>query len=240
MIEHNRMNVTPQKPVALFDLDGTLYRGHTWLALREYYELHRFKLLSLYRYLFTHLPLFFLYKLKILPRDLVFTAWGSNMAWLLKDVPLEQGETIWKWVVDNHYLPHMRPEMQSALAQHVEKGHMVVILSGSFQPLLDVFAKRLNVEHVIGTPLAVNDSTYTGKIVQPLNVGQWKLDRLNAFLDNQDGNRDLRESYFYTDSIVDLPVMEIVDHPIAVYPDQSLATLAKENGWEIIGESHAG
>jgi phosphoserine phosphatase len=227
------------KPLALFDLDGTLYRGYTWLALREYYELHRFKLFTLYKFLFAHLPLFAFYKLKLLPRDNVYTAWGANMAWLLKDVPLEQGDVIWNWIVEQNYLPHMRPEMEAALEQHLADGLEIVILSGSFQPLLEAFAERINVPYVIGTPLAVNDGAYTGKIVPPLNVGQWKLDRLNTFLHKQNENYDLEHSYFYTDSIVDSPVMEIVGHPVAVYPDQPLATLARERGWQLIGEPHA-
>jgi HAD superfamily hydrolase (TIGR01490 family) len=233
------MNERMTKTVALFDLDGTLYRGFTWMALREYYELHHYKLFSLYKFLFAHLPFFALYKLKILSRDFVYTAWGSNMAWLLQDVPLEQGETIWNWIVEQNYLPHMRPEMETALEEHIAQGHEVVILSGSFQPLLDLFAERINVPHVIGTPLEVNDGAYTGRIVQPLNVGQWKLDRLNAFLHAQDAAYDLDASYFYTDSVVDLPVMEIIGHPVAVYPDQALAALAQERGWQIVGEPHA-
>ena len=228
-----------EKSIALFDLDGTLYRGFTWLALREYYELHHFKLFALYKFLFTHLPLFALYKLNILPRDRVYTAWGANMAWLLQDVPLEQGAVIWNWIVEQNYLPHMRPEMKSALEEHLAQGHAVAILSGSFQPLLEAFAERIHVPYVIGTPLAVNNGTYTGQIVPPLNVGQWKLDRLNTFLHEQNDTYDLAKAYFYTDSIVDSPVMEIVGHPVAVYPDQPLAALAAERGWQLIGEPHA-
>ncbi|MBN2501929.1 MAG: HAD-IB family hydrolase [Anaerolineales bacterium] len=227
------------KSIALFDLDGTLYRGFTWQALREYYELHRFKLFSLYKFLFAHLPLFMLYKIKLAPRDLVYTAWGKNMAWLLQDVPLEDATTIWNWIVEQNYLPHIRPEMKAALEEHLAEGMEIAILSGSFQQLLEPFADRLNIAHVMGTPLAVNGNTYTGRIVEPLNVGQWKLDRLNAFFEKQADSYELENSYFYTDSIVDLPVMEIVGHPVAVYPDQQLATIAEQRGWQIIGEPHA-
>ena len=47
---------------------------------------------------------------------------------------------------------------------------------------------------------------------------------------------NLNQSYCYTDSIVDLPALEMVGFPVAVYPDEELEAMAKSNGWETIGK----
>jgi phosphoserine phosphatase len=62
------------------------------------------------------------------------------------------------------------------------------------------------------------------------------VDRLVTYCKNVDLGIDLQKSYFYTDSIVDLPVLERVGNPVAVHPDSELATLAVERGWKIIGD----
>ena len=46
-------------------------------------------------------------------------------------------------------------------------------------------------------------------------------------------------SYFYTDSVVDAPALEMFGHPVAVYPDSELASLAAARGWPVIGDSDA-
>ena len=69
-------------------------------------------------------------------------------------------------------------------------------------------------------------------------MGQGKVDRINEFLNGTGAGIDLKLSYFYSDSIMDLPVMELVGNPVAVYPDEILAEKAKSLNWPIIGKIH--
>ncbi len=131
----------------------------------------------------------------------------------------------------------MRPEMLASIQGHRTKGHKVFLISGSFEPLLDKLVTAMGLDGAIATPLEVKDGRYTGRIVPPLNVGHGKAERLRQFLEEYDEEIDLSASYFYTDSIVDVPVMERIGHPIAVYPDKRLATLAKTRGWVTIGDT---
>jgi phosphoserine phosphatase len=69
-------------------------------------------------------------------------------------------------------------------------------------------------------------------------VGRGKIERLEQFLDGPGRGIDLTASYFYTDSIVDAPVLEMFGHPVIVYPDPELASLAAVRGWPVTGDNH--
>jgi HAD superfamily hydrolase (TIGR01490 family) len=143
---------------------------------------------------------------------------------------------IWDWIIDHEILPNLRPEMIKVIDNHRKQGHRIILISGSFKPLLERLVQRLNIECAIATPLVEKNGRYTGRIVSPINVGQGELERLNQYLEGPGKNINLGESYFYTDSIVDAPVLEIVGHPVAVFPDPELSEMASVRGWPMIGD----
>jgi HAD superfamily hydrolase (TIGR01490 family) len=157
------------------------------------------------------------------------------LSWLVKDVSVDRADSIWDWVLENGIIPYLRPEIVSAIDDHKRQGQRIILSSGSFTPILDKVVAYLGIEGAIATPLAVENGQYTGKIVPPLNIGQGKLERLNQFLEGSGIGIDLAKSYFYTDSFVDAPVMELFGNPVAVYPDEFLAEKAKSLDWQIIG-----
>ncbi len=220
---------------ALFDLDGTLYEGYIWQALTRHHTAHRFKRAILYAYLGLHLPLWPMMKAGLISAGAFYHAWGANMAWLVRGVPLDRAHAIWDWLIEDQILPRLRPEMAAALSAHRAAEHRVLLLSGTFQPLLERLADRLEIEGAIATPLARQGGRYTGKIVPPLSIGQGKLQRLERYLSGDGQGISLDRSYFYTDSIVDVPLLEKVGHPVAVYPDSQLADMAALRGWQIVG-----
>lgn len=218
---------------AFFDLDRTLFSGYVWRALWRHHQAHRFKLPTLYTYLFAHVALWPLKNAGLISEETLYRAWGENMAWLVRDVRAERAQAIWEWTADREILPNLRPEMCEALARHQAEGHRVVLLSGTFQPLLEVVAARVGADGAVGTPLAQRDGRFLGQIVPPLSVGAGKAARLR---DCAAGHGiDLAASFVYTDAFTDAPVLEMVGHPVAVYPDTRLAALAAERGWPVIG-----
>lgn len=226
------MTEVNQPVAAFFDLDGTLFGGYVWRALRRHHETHRFKLLTLYTYLLSHIALWPLKNAGLISEEFFYRAWGVNMAWLVRDVRVERAQAIWEWVTDHEILPNLRPEMCDALARHRAEGHRVALLSGTFQPLLEVVADRVQADGAVGTPLAQRDGRYLGRIVPPLGVGMGKAARLRDFATGRDIN--LAASFVYSDAFADVPALEMVGHPVAVYPDARLAALAAERGWLII------
>lgn len=227
------MDEMSQSAAAFFDLDGTLFGGYVWRALRRHHEAHRFKLFTLYGYLLSHIALWPLKNAGLVSEEFFYQAWGKNMAWLVSGVRVERAQAIWEWVTDHEILPNLRPEMRESLAHHQADGRHVVLLSGTFQQLLEVVAARVGADGAVGTPLAQRDGCYLGRIIPPLGVGAGKAARLR---DYAAGHRiDLAASFVYTDAFTDAPVLEMVGHPVAVYPDARLAALAAERGWPVIG-----
>lgn len=150
----------------------------------------------------------------------------------MRGVPMERARAIWFWVANHQILPNLRPEMGDALARHRAQGGRIVLLSGTFQPLLEVVASRVGAHGAVGTPLAQRDGRYLGRIVPPLAVGQGKAARLRRFAASH--GIDLVASYVYTDSFMDIPVLELVGHPVAVHPDARLRDVALGRAWPLI------
>lgn len=226
------------KETAVFiDLDGTLCDQYLWQALFAHHRKNQFNRGIMYAFIAFHTPLWLLYETHLLSQDFFYRQHGTNLAWLLRGVSIQRSEEIWDWVIENQIIPHLRPEMLAAIEDHQNQSHRVILNSGSFAPLLDELTLRLGFERAIATPLVIKDGQYTGKIVPPLNIGQGKVERLIQFLDGSGKEIDLTKSFFYTDSFVDAPVMEMFGHPVAVYPDNELAKLAAAQDWPVVGNT---
>ena len=221
---------------AIFQLDGTLYDGHIWLALKRHHETHRVRRLALYTYMLTHVALWPLYRLGLLSEAQFYKMWARHMPWLIRGMTLGEADRVFEWVTEEDVVPNLRDDIVSVMRDHRDRGHAVVLLSGTFQPLLRVIGRRLGVAGVVGTRLAVQDGRYTGRIVPPVCMAQGKAERLQAFLNAADEEIDLSASYANADSPLDLPALELVGHPVAVHADHRLAAIAADRGWAILGE----
>jgi len=85
---------------------------------------------------------------------------------------------------------------------------------------------------LIATQAEVINGVYTGKLSGIPCYQAGKVSRLNTWLDQQ--GKKFENSYFYSDSINDLPLLELVDTPIAVTPDNRLRAHAQQLNWQII------
>lgn len=220
---------------AIFDLDGTLYKGHIWRALKRHHEAHRMKRGALYTYMWSHMALWPLRRWGLLSESRFYKLWGRHMSWLVGGLTLRQAEQVFEWVVAEDVLPNLRQDVVGVLEEHRQKGHRLILLSGTFQPLLQIIGRRLGVEDAVGTALVVRNGRYTGSIVPPVCMAEGKVRRLQSFLSGCDPQVDLSASYAYADGPIDLPVLESVGHPTAVYPDRRLGAIADRRGWPVFG-----
>lgn len=134
-------------------------------------------------------------------------------------------------VFDKHLATSIYPEARALVRAHQEKGHTVAIISSATPYQVDPIARELDVEHVMCTRLEVEDGIFTGEVMRPLCFGEGKREAGELLAAKHD--LDLEESFFYTDSIDDLPLMEIVGKPCPLNPDRQLAQIAKERGWPV-------
>ncbi|HNU90391.1 MAG TPA: HAD family hydrolase [Spirochaetota bacterium] len=93
-------------------------------------------------------------------------------------------------------------------------------------------AEYFGFDTLIATMLETRGATYTGRIIGDYCVGEGKLPFMRSLC--LEHGTDLSESYYYGDSIADLPVLEAVGHPVAVNPRERLRAIALERGWPVL------
>ena len=105
------------------------------------------------------------------------------------------------------------------------------MISASPDEIVRPLCRYLGIEDVIATRSEVDeDGVYTGQL-ELYAYGPAKAQAMIEMADHE--NIDLSESYAYSDSITDLPMLEAVGNPIVVNPDSELAAIAEERGWEV-------
>ncbi len=220
---------------ALFDLDGTLYTGHIWQDLVRHHRAARRHRRWVAAYLAWNMAPLPLYRLGLMSRTTYFQIWGETMGWLLRGWPLDEAQALFEKLTDERIVPNVRPDVLDRLHWHRDQGHLVALVSGTFAPLLEVIARRLGVQHAIGTPLEMRDGRYTGRIEPPLCQSEGKPQRVRSYLAARDTEVDWPASYAYADRDTDIPLLSLVGQPVAVYPDEELLAHALSEGWPLIG-----
>ena len=117
--------------------------------------------------------------------------------------------------------------------KHYENDDQLLLASATNKVLVDLIAKRLEFPNVIATIPEQINGTFTGKILEPSALGEGKLSRVKEWMD-KNGYKDFSGTTFYSDSINDLPLLESVEKPIAVNPDEKLREISINNSWEIV------
>lgn len=128
--------------------------------------------------------------------------------------------------------PHILAKGEELLAQHRSRGDRLLIITATNRFVTAPIAERLGVDALIAVDPEVDAGRYTGRVSGTPSFREGKITRLEAWLADQDITLD--EAWFYSDSHNDLPLLEKVDHPVAVDPDDTLRQEAEKRGWRII------
>jgi HAD superfamily hydrolase (TIGR01490 family) len=215
---------------AFFDIDGTLLSVNTAPLYARYLRRHgrarRRDLLRTAYYLIQ-------YRLNLLDIDRAIERASRMIAGRLESEVAVFCERWYDEVVRQYLVPGMR----SVLEEHRAAGHELALLSSSTSYLAAPLARDLAVDHLLVTRLEVVDGRFTGRPVRPVCYGAGKVYWAQAFAAER--SIDLDRSYFYTDSITDLPVLELVGYPRVVNPDRLLRRAARRRGWPIVGSRGA-
>ena len=151
----------------------------------------------------------------------------GDLAGQLESSMIEEGRMLFETRMQSR----IYPEAARLVAEHLSKGHTVAIVSGSIRCLVDPLAEELEVEHVLCTQLESIDGVLTGRCVEPVCLEEGKVHWLEGFIEKHE--IDLARSWFYTDSITDLPLLDLVGHPVATNPDPRLYRTAIRRGWPV-------
>ncbi|HEY1277363.1 MAG TPA: HAD family hydrolase [Thermoleophilaceae bacterium] len=129
-------------------------------------------------------------------------------------------------------LPLVYREVLDEAYAHQDAGRPVYIVTAASQELAEVLAHVLVLDGGIGMRSEVHDGVYTGRAAGPFTYREGKATAIRELAERE--GLDLSESYAYSDSESDLPMMRAVGHPVAVNPDSALEKVAREEGWRIM------
>jgi putative phosphoserine phosphatase/1-acylglycerol-3-phosphate O-acyltransferase len=217
------------RPIAFFDLDGTLIAGYSIVALaRETVK----KNLTDGEW----------QQSAKLMRDLVLQRTrraGSNYHRLvrrlsralegMRESALEDlGQSAY-----HHFLARqIYPEAVALVEAHRRAGHTLVLLTSASRYQAEPVARVLGIDNICCTRLEVENGQFTGKVLTPMCFGEGKALAARRIARQQ--GTSLKNAWFYTDSSADLPLLRSVGHPVAVNPSERLAQQAERNEWPML------
>ncbi|MFG6139418.1 HAD family hydrolase [Halomonas sp. B23F22_10] len=217
------MSATPEGPsLALFDLDDTLLDGditglwNEWLIERGWIVDAA-----------SHRATWDAHMADYVAGTLDFEA---HLAFLLAPLAGRPVGEVTREVdacLEARVLPRLFPGGRARLEWHRRQGHRTLIISASTAQLVAPLARRLGCDAALATELEVVDGRYTGRAQGTRTFRDGKLRALGEWLEGA----AVRESWGYSDSRNDLPLLEAVDRPHAIHPDATLAAVARQRGW---------
>ncbi len=122
-------------------------------------------------------------------------------------------------------------EAVELIEEHRASGRRVYIVSAAPEEIVEPLARYLGAEGAIATQAAVSAGRYTGQLLR-YTYGPEKAAIIRQIAERD--RLDLTESWAYSDSATDLPMLEVVGHPVAVNPDRALRRIAQMRGWPVL------
>lgn len=213
--------------LALFDLDNTLLAGDSdfeWAQFlidqgvldRELYEARNQQFYDQYKAGTLDIHEFLDFQLKPLARH-----------------PRAQLDAWHRDYMASKVIPMIAPGTAELLQRHADDVCMIVTATNSF--VTAPIARHLGVPHLIATEPEQVNGDFTGRVAGAPSFREGKVARLEQWLSEQGKTwADVTESWFYSDSLNDLPLLARVHHPVAVDPDATLREHAEKHGWPVI------
>ena len=132
-------------------------------------------------------------------------------------------------------LPLIQPQAMALVQKHIDIGHQCVLVSATNAFVIEPIARHFGFEHIIGTTPEQINGQFTGKVAGTPSFQAGKITRLEQWLAAQNLSWDtVKGSFFYSDSINDLPLLEHVTFPVACNPDVRLREIARTRHWPIL------
>ena len=215
--------------LALFDLDNTLLAGDSDFQWGQFLieegllerETHEAKNLQFYEdYKAGNLDIYAFVEFQFKP---------------LMERSRAELDTLHERYMERKVLPMMTEKAKALVEQHRANGDLMLIITATNTFVTNPIARAFGIDHLIGTiPEEVNGE-FTGKVTGTPSFQQGKVTRLNEWLAERGQTlADFETTWFYSDSHNDLPLMKLVNKPIAVDPDPTLKAYAEANNWPVV------
>lgn len=212
--------------LAIFDLDNTLLAGDSdylwgkYLAEQEIVDAHWYEQ--------ENQRFYDAYKEGTLD---IFEFLAFSLQPLTK-FSLEQLNELHQRYMQTIIEPLITPEAQALVDKHRQRNDTLLIITATNRFITAPIAKAFGIENLLATEPELVDNKYTGKVTGTPCYREGKVERLHSWL--ADNNENLDNSWFYSDSHNDLPLLNEVTYPVAVNPDEQLRQSAEQHNWPII------
>ena len=213
-------------PLAIFDLDNTLIGGDSDYLWGEF--LCDQGIIS-DRDSFQKMNDYFYQQYEIGKLDIY--AWAEFSFKVLTEYSLDELNKLRQDFIDTKIKPIFLEKAQDCIDTHKKNGDPVLVITASNTFITKPIVEIYGIEHLLATEPEFKSGRFTGKVSGIPCYQSGKIDNLMPWLEQH--NASLNGSYFYSDSHNDLPLLELVDNPIAVNSDKVLTSVAEEKGWQV-------
>jgi HAD superfamily hydrolase (TIGR01490 family) len=133
----------------------------------------------------------------------------------------------------------LHPNALALVKKHQAVGDLCCVVTATNSFVTRPIVKAFGIDHLVATDPATENNQahgrFTGKVAGLPSFKEGKVTRVNAWLQEQGLSLDsLEKSYFYSDSMNDLPLLECVSNPVATNPDERLRAEAEKRHWPIL------
>ena len=213
--------------LAMFDLDNTLIGGDSDYLWGEFLcdegiisDQESFQKMNEYFY----------HQYEIGKLDIY--AWAEFSFKILTEYSLDELNEFRQNFIETKIKPIFLERAQDCINKHKENGDTVLVITASNTFITSPIVEMYGIDHFLATEPEFKSGRFTGKVSGIPCFQSGKIDNLMPWLDKNGEN--LIGSYFYSDSHNDLPLLELVDNPVAINSDKVLTSVARENGWPVL------
>ncbi|MBO4365871.1 MAG: haloacid dehalogenase-like hydrolase [Eggerthellaceae bacterium] len=219
----------PKQKLAVYDFDGTCISGNSPVMLVKYLIRRR----QLDPWAATRIGAWALaYKLR-LPQNESWVRWLVFKAF--DGVSQEEVDTYLANFYEDVVAKRYRPEADESMRQMADKGCLVVVVSATWQAIVDQAAKSHPFDVGISTRMLVDGLGNYTRFVDGLPIeGEEKVRAVRRFADARFGPGNWELEYAFGDHHSDVHLLEMANHPCAVTPDNPLGRIAKRRNWEVL------
>ncbi len=229
-----RDQVQAPQAAAIFDFNGTLVTGEVWQAIESWMGGRGAWRRRKTRMIVRQLPVILASKVGLVSADFMVRRWMPAAWATVRGIDERELAALVQHAWETIFRPSMRERVAEMVRRHKADGYCTALVSATYEPFLEPVREALGFDVVIGTRVEVAAGRVTGRVIGDTVTGAEKVRRVMAMGRDAERPIDLERSLAYADTERDLDLLQLVGHPVAVWPNDRLHQIARRRKWPIV------